>query len=145
MQKLKNVCQTQTSGQRSALTSSTFLGLSPALKDSRENQLNKMTTLEGVGVTRDYQGLGLPGEEGVSQCRPSFPGHRSSADTPSVTRMLYLLSSNPQRRLRMVPELGRENQRPAKGTHPVCQVRMWWGLLGGVAPISLDGVELLWL
>lgn len=28
---------------------------------------------------------------------------------------------------------------------PVCQVRMWWGLLGGVAPISLDGVELLWL
>lgn len=30
-------------------------------------------------------------------------------------------------------------------THPVCQVRMWWGLLGGVAPISLDGVELLWL
>lgn len=30
-------------------------------------------------------------------------------------------------------------------THPDCQVRMWWGLLGGVAPISLDGVELLWL
>lgn len=30
-------------------------------------------------------------------------------------------------------------------TYPVCQVRMWWGLLGGVAPISLEGVELLWL
>lgn len=30
-------------------------------------------------------------------------------------------------------------------THPVCQVRMWWGLPGGVAASSLDGVELLWL
>ena len=52
VQKLKNVCQTQTSGQTSALTSSTFLGLSPTLKESRENQLNKETMLEGVGVTR---------------------------------------------------------------------------------------------
>lgn len=30
-------------------------------------------------------------------------------------------------------------------THPVCQARMWWGLPGGVAASSLDGVELLWL
>ena len=87
---------------------------------------------------------GASGEEGASQCRPSFPGH-CSADTPSVTRIFYLLSSNPQRRLRRVREPGRENQRSAKGTHPVCQLRMWWGLLGGVSPTSLDGVELLWL
>lgn len=50
--------------------------------------------------------------------------------------------------MRKAEDHSRTWKRKIKGliwTHPVCQVRMWWGLLGGVAPISLDGVELLWL
>lgn len=43
------------------------------------------------------------------------------------------------------PALSEVNSLTQSHTHPVCHVRMWWGLLGGVAASSLDGVELLWL